>query len=192
MSEYVIAIEGLAELKDIEHLDEQIARAARIAINRAADRARTRSAKDIREQIAFPARYLNERLTVTKRAADRSLEAVVTGRDRPTSLARFAKDRNVANSRKRKGVNVTVTPGQTLFMAGAFLMQLRGGNLGLAVRLKDGESIRNKKAVRKIGAGLYLLFGPSIDQVFRTVSQDQAPETAEDLEREFLRIMDLD
>lgn len=191
MSAYVVAVEGLSDLKDLEHLDEDIARAARIAVNYAADKARTRSVKDIREQVAFPARYLTGRLKVTQRAAGRSLEAVVTGRDRPTSLARFAKDRSPAGAKRRGGVNVTVSPGSATFMTGAFLLKLRGGNLGLAIRLKDGESIRNKKAVRKIGAGLYLLFGPAIDQVFRTVSQDQVQITSDDMEREFLRVMDL-
>jgi len=191
MSAYVVAVEGLSELKDLEHLSDDIVRAARIAVNYAADRARTRSVKDIREQVAFPARYLTGRLRVSQRAAKRSLEAVITGRDRPTSLARFAKDRSPAAARRRGGVNVTVSPGRATFMTGAFLLKLRGGNLGLAIRLKDGESIRNKKAVQKVGAGLYVLHGPSIDQVFRTVSQDQVGITTEDMEREFFRVMDL-
>lgn len=191
MSDYVIVVDGLDSLDDIENLDENIVKAARQAINRVTDRTRTRSDKQIREEVNFPPRYLAQRLKVSQRASGRDLQATISGRDRPTSLARFAKDRDPAAARRRGGVTVTVSPGQSVFMAGAFLMQLRGGNLGLALRLKAGESIRNKRSVRKVGAGLYLLYGPSINQVFATVAQDQTPETADELEREFLRILDL-
>jgi hypothetical protein len=191
-NDYVIAVDGLAELKDIENLDEAIVKAARQAINAAADRARTSSAKEMQRQINFPARYLNERLRVAKRASGMKLEATIAGRDRPTSLARFAKSTSASAARKKGGVSVQVNPGETKFMQGAFLMQLRGGNTGLAIRLKEGESVRNKKYMTKVGKGLYLLYGPSINQVFRTVAEEQtAPEAAAFLEQEFLRLLDL-
>jgi len=191
MDSYVVAVEGLAELDDISQLDERILRSARRAINRTTDRTRTRSDREMRKQIAFPARYLSTRLTVSKRAAGRSLEAVISGRDRPTSLARFARNKDVAAARRKGGVSVAVTPGQTKFMPRAFLMPLRGGNLGLAIRLREGESLRNKRKVAKLGNGLYILYGPSVDQVFRSVADDAAPEAADFLELEFLRLMEL-
>jgi hypothetical protein len=191
-NDYVIAVEGLADLRDIDNLDEAIIVAARQAINKAADRGRTRADREMRQQINFPARYLSERLKVSRRASDRSLEAAITGRDRPTSLARFAKNKSASAARARGGVSVQVTPGKTKVMKGAFLMQLRGGNTGLAIRLKEGESVRNKKYMTKVGKGLYLLYGPSINQVFRSVAEEQTvPETADFLEQEFLRLLDL-
>lgn len=191
MTDYIVAVEGLAQLSDISNLNENILRAARQAINRAADRARTRSDRAIREHINFPARYLSSRLQVSKKASGRSLEAVVTGRDRPTSLARFSNDRSAAAARRRGGVSVTVGTGSTRFMTGAFLMQLRGGNQGLAIRLKEGESVRNKRVAR-VSKGLYLLYGPSVNQVFRSVADEQAgPDAADFLEREFTRLMAL-
>lgn len=195
MSDYLIAVDGLADLKDIDNLDERILRSARQAINRAAERGRAGAAKEMRQQVNFPVRYLSGqdgRLRVSRRAGGSKLEAAIAGRDRPTSLARFAKDRDPTRARKAGGVNVSVRPGKTKFMKGAFLMQLNGGNLGLAIRLKDGESIRNKRQVTKIGKGLYLLYGPSVDQVFRTVAEEQtAPEVAEFLENEFVRLLAL-
>lgn len=191
-NDYVIAVDGLADLRDIENLDEEIVKAARQAINKAVDRARTRGAKEMQRQINFPARYLNERLRVSKRASGMKLEATITGRDRPTSLARFAKSTSASAARKNGGVSVQVNPGETKFMQGAFLMQLRGGNTGLAIRLKEGESVKNKKHMTKVGKGLYLLYGPSVSQVFRTVAEEQTgPEAAEFLEQEFLRLLDL-
>ena len=192
MANYVVAVEGLESIRDIQNLDENILLRARQAINRAAARARTTSDRDMRKQIAFPARYLSSRLQVSKKASGRSLQAVITGRDRPTSLARFASSKDPAAARRRGGVSVTVSPGQTRFMAGAFLMRLKGGNLGLAIRLKEGDSLRNKRQVAKAGKGLYILYGPSVDQVFRAVADERAaPDAADFLEREFLRLMEL-
>lgn len=195
MSDYVVVVEGLKDLKDLDALDPAITRAARLAINKATDRSRTLAAKTIREQVAFPARYLsgeNGKLRVSRRASDTRLEGAITGQDRPTSLARFSRDRDPKATRRKGGVTVTVQPGHTKFMKGAFLMRLRNGNLGLAVRLKEGESIRNKTSVRKIGKGLYLLYGPGVDQVFRSVSQEEvAPFASDFLEQEFLRLLKL-
>lgn len=191
MMEYVLAVEGLSSLDNIEKLPENVVRAARNAINRVTDKARTQASRDIREQVNLSASYLAQRLSVRKRAVGRNLEAMIQGSDQPVSLARFATSRNPSAARKAGGVKVQVSPGSTKFMERAFLMQLRNGNLGLALRLKDGEQLRNKRLVRKIGAGLYLLYGPSVDQIFRGVAEDNIPDIAADLEREFLRLMDL-
>lgn len=185
--DYVLVVEGLDSLGDIESLDADILRNARNAINKAIDRARTSSARDIRESLNFPARYLNTRLTVSQRASGTSLQAKISGRDRPTSLARFATNRTPGG---RSGVRVQVGLA-TKLMKRAFLMKLNGGNLGLAIRLKEGESITGKKKLVKVGKGLYLLYGPSVDQAFATVIPDQEQDTADFLEREFLRLMDL-
>lgn len=192
MNNYVIAVAGLDSIRDIANLDENILLRARQAINRTVERARTRSDREMRKQIAFPARYLSSRLTVSQKASGRNLQAVITGRDRPTSLARFAKNKDIGVARRKGGVSVTVSPGNTRFMGGAFLMKLNGGNLGLAIRLSPGESLRNKKRMVSAGKGLYILYGPSVDQVFRSVADEfTAPDAADFLEREFTRLMEL-
>lgn len=192
MAAYVIAVDGLNSVQDIDSLDDNILKAARNAINRATDRARTRSDREIRKQINFPARYLSERLKVVKRASGRNLEGVIAGRDRPTSLARFAKSKSPAATRKAGEVKLSVSPGTTTTIPNAFLMPLRNGNLGLALRLKPGETIRNKKYLTKVSKGLYLLYGPSVNQVFRTVADEKAaPDASAFLEREFLRLLEL-
>lgn len=190
--DYVIVVEGLSSLEDIENLDERILLRARQAINRAADRARTSSSKQIREKINFPARYLDSRLTVTKRPSGSELQAIISGRDRPTSLARFVTNRNQAPG--KAGVNVQVSATAAKRMNRAFLIKLRSGNLGLAVRLKAGASLTGSRGAKRLGgpeSNLYLLYGPSVDQAFSTVLGDQEGQTADFLEREFLRLMDL-
>lgn len=194
-SAYVVAVEGLEDLTDIESLEPKIVRRVQQAVNTTARRYRTASAKAMQEQINFAARYLSGstgRLRVSQFADSSNLEAVITGRDRPTALARFASDRNPRVARKRGGVRVAVSPGGSVFMEGAFLMSLRNGNLGLAVRTKDGKKPRNAYRPKQIrGTNIWLLYGPSVDQVFRGVAGDVQPEAADFLEREFLRLMEL-
>lgn len=195
---YVVAVEGLAELKSFDTLPQDILVAARRAVNKTTDRAYAASGRGIRMQVNLPARYVtgkNGRLRIKSKASGTRLEGVIEGRQRPTSLARFAS--GGAPGRKG-GVTVEVKPGGARFMKRAFLMRLRSGaqltdtkfNLGLAIRLREGESIRNKREMIRLDRNLYLLYGPSIDQVFRDVADDVAPQTADYLEAEFARLLD--
>lgn len=201
MSEtYVVAVDGLDQLRDIVDLPEEMLRKARQAINTTARRTRAAASKEIRKQVDFPARYLsdgqNGRLSISQYANQKTLEAKISGRERPTSLARFAKG-SPESTRKAGGVRVGVKPGTSKWMGKAFLIRLPQGstltdtqyNLGLAIRLKPGESIQNKKHVVKMGGGLYILYGPSVNQVFREVAEDAAPGAADFLEQEFVRLL---
>lgn len=201
MSEpYVVAVEGLDQLRDIENLPDNLLRAARKAINATARKTRTAAAKDIRADVNFPARYLNNgdngRLNIAQYAQGTKLEARIRGRERPTSLARFAKG-TPESTRRAGSTKVQVKPGSTKAIGKAFLMRLPQGstltdtqyNLGLALRLKPGETIQNKKHLVKMGGGLYLLYGPSVNQVFREVAEDAAPDSLDFLEREFNRLL---
>jgi len=177
MSAYVIVAEGMSDLPDLSEADERIIVAARQAINRTLTHTRTASARDIRNQVAFPASYLTgegSRLTISKQASNDNLEGTITGRQRATSLARFSKDRDPAAARRKGGVSVEVKPGEARFMKGAFLVRLKSGsaktdtqfNLGLAIRLKPGDRIQNKTQMQQLDHNVYLLYGPSVDQVF--------------------------
>lgn len=200
--QFLVAVDGLDALQDLENLPREIERAAFQAINKVTDRTYAASGRAIRKQVAFPARYLtgtSGRLQVTQRAQSGSLEAEITGRHRPTSLARFARSGSPASTRRRGGTMVEVSPGSPKFMERAFLLRLRAGaagidtksNLGLAIRLRPGETLRNKRLATRRWNGLYLLYGPSVDQVFDDVAEDQAPEIAAHLENEFFRLMRL-
>jgi hypothetical protein len=189
-----VTVEGIENLKSMDDVNQNIRLSAVRAINKTAERARARSADEIRQQVAFTAQYLapsGGRLTVTKQATQADLSSVITGRDRPTSLARFA----AGSPARGAGVQVQVAPGRARFMKRAFLIKLRAGsasvdtkfNMGLAIRLRAGETIQNKKAAIRMEKGLYLLYGPSVGQVFRAVSEDIAPSMARFLEGEFIR-----
>lgn len=193
---YVVAVEGLSEsIADINALPSNVVRFARMAINTTTRKSRTLASRKIRDQVSFTATYLsdkNGRLSITKHASESDLEARITGRSRPTSLARFA------TGSSRNGVRVRVKPGSSQTMGRAFFLKLRAGNApietksnqGLAIRLKPGEVIANKRRMLKVAGNLYLLYGPSVDQVFANVAEDIAPDATDILEGEFLRLLD--
>lgn len=200
----VLSVSGLAQLKDIQNLPKEIALAASRALNATLKRTRTDASNRIRQQINFSASYLNsnDRLAVTRNAKPSDLEGVISARNRATSLARFA----TSKAPNKTGVTVQVKPGSARFMRRAFLIRLRKGtaltetqnNLGLAIRLKAGETINNKKNAIKLSGNLYLLYGPSVAQAFGTddegrpsVRKDVQPAALDFFEDEFLRLLEL-
>lgn len=196
---YAVFVEGLEDLHDLENLKPAIERAARLAINATANRSRTSAADAMMRDINFPARYLNPgegRLKVTQYASAGKMEAVVTGRRRATSLARFV----TSGKAGKTGLTVSMKRGSSKTMGRAFLMKLKSGassietknNLGLAVRTKKGE--RPAKAYKpvKVSDTLWLLYGVSVDQAFRIARDKVRPEAESFLEAEFSRLLEVD
>jgi hypothetical protein len=182
-------------------LPRAASQAAYLAINDTMSRRGLPDARRaILKAVAFPAGYLDaaDRLSISQTATPTRLESRMTARMRPTSLARFSIGGSIGS---RGGVQVRVKGGgATRTMARAFLLPLRSGtggdafNLGLAIRLRPGETLANKRDVvaKQYGksGSLYLLYGPSVDQVFRQVSADIAPGLAQAATGEFLRQFD--
>lgn len=202
--QFAVFMDGL-EVYLLQGLDSQSRKLAAVrAINKAARDARAAAAREIRDQVNLPARYVSpaqKRLYVSKQAQKSSLEARITAQGRATSLAQFVS----GGARKgQRGVYVEVAPGKARMMKKAFVIPLRRGNeftdtkynLGLAIRLRPGERLQNKTFARRIESGLYLLYGPSVSQIFRAndgsgVATDMAPEVANKLSDEFLRLLDI-
>lgn len=191
------------DLPDLGKAPEKIARFAAMAINKGTARARTKSAEQIRREVDFPASYLrgeNSRLSIAKKASADSLEGVVRGRHRATSLARFVRENNPASARKQGGLTIQVKPGEARFVKGAFLVKLRAGssktdtkyNLGVAIRLKPGQRPRNSRAAVQLDNNVWLLYGPSVDQVFQSVREDVSPETQEFVAAELRRLLNVE
>lgn len=170
------------------------------AVNKVIVSSRAGAAGEILQQVRFPSGYLgspsdqNARLAITKKATQKDVEAIISARVRPTSLARF-----VSGSGKPGDVRVNVSGGVSKLIRGAFIVRLRSGasitqdsfNQGLAVRTHKGSSLRNSRGAKQIGPNLYLLYGPSVDQVFQTVREDIAPKAVLDLRSEMIRLMSL-
>jgi hypothetical protein len=186
-----------AAIARVSRMPGDVDAAARLAVNDSARMAVRLGSKQILDEINYPRSYLRgekSRLAVSKYAQGGDLEAEVRGRDRPTSLARFAQ------GAVRFGRNVSVrvkvaTGGATKKINRGFFMKLRRGasfdgenaNVGLAVRVGKGESLRHSTAAQDLGNGLFLLYGPSVDQAFQGVAHDIVPRVSDNLESEFLR-----
>jgi len=203
MSKFAVFVEGL-ELDLLGGIDTSSRRlAATRAINKVARDARSKAARLIRNEVNLPARYVSpaqRRLWVSKSATQNSLEARIEAQGRATSLAQFVRGAPRAG---KPGVYVEVAPGKARFLKKAFLIKLPQGaspvtdtkfNLGLAVRLRPGESLKNKISARRVEKGLYVLYGPSVNQVFRAndgqgIANEMSPDVARRLEAEFLRLL---
>ena len=198
-----VVVAGIEDLKSFKTLGKDVELAAVQAINGTAKAKRTRAARIIQGQINVPKSYLSPgggRLAVVQKAQRGKLEAVIRARGRATSLARYA----TTKTPNKAGVRVKVGSTQTRFLKRAFLIKLPGrggdtdtqGNLGLAIRLKEGERISNKVRQVQVSKGLVLLYGPSVQQIFldnqgEGVADDMAGETLRDLEAEFFRLLKL-
>lgn len=204
---YVVAVQGLAALDQVESLTPKIAQAAYRAINRSLDSTRTRAAAMILQQVNLPSSYLspsNGRFKVKRRASSDNLEGSISAQTRSTSLARFA-----TKGPNGKGAMVQVRPGAARYLPKAFFVNLRGAggktdagnaNQGLAIRLPAGVRPKMSRiGAKQIAKGLWLLYGPSVDQAFiqatdrgKDVAAKVSPYALDTLETEFLRLMGLD
>lgn len=176
--------------------------AAVFATNDAIEFARRRSSKEMRSQVNWTQSYLNTpgRLSVTRRASSFEIEAVLSGRNRPTSLATFATSAPVFGRRKgNRGVRVKVARGGGDTIAGAFFVKLPGAkdgfNVGLAVRTKNGRPPRGTRGARPIfGGSAWLLYAPSIGQVaydvFPSIADEVAGYQRDQFARQFERLTD--
>lgn len=203
MSFLTIQLKGAKEFQQYLRLFPQASRrAVKDTVNAGTKFAFAESSREMRKQVNLPQSYIGSaaagnRLKIARYATEEVPVGVISARKRPVSLARFALDKMLA---RRGGVSVVVKPGSARRMASAFIIKLRAGksvaedqfNLGLAMRIKPGESIRNKRAkpFSTRDPTLFLLYGPSVDQVFQTVRAQVVPKVEDFLGLEYLRQFD--
>jgi hypothetical protein len=194
----IIALQDATEF--IGGITQNNAQAAKLAINQILQRGgMSLIQQTMYSQIGFPSNYLSgDRLRVSKFATEKDLEGAILARKRATSLARFAAGGTPVGSRTRLGVRVQVKKGNSTIMKGAWLVRLNKGasltedqfNIGLAIRLKPGESVPDKHTTHQswlIPGVVALLYGPSVDQVFRGVADQVGPKIGELVATEFFR-----
>jgi hypothetical protein len=173
---------GLEALKSYFRTSEERADvAARLSVTDTSAFARRLSSKEIRAQTRFTVSYLGEdgRLEVVKTADPN--EAIVRGRHRATSLANPIFNQTTPFfGRPAKGRRVVVRVARDSGgseIKGGFFVNLRGGNIGLAVRSKDGRP--PSRGARPIfGGSAFLLYGPSVGQIAFDVFPDIAPDVS--------------
>ena len=150
--------------------------------------------KRVAAEVSFPQGYVDERIDVAQRATPTRLVGSIVGRQRPTSLARFASGGVVGG---KGGVTVRVkNSSQT--MPSAFMVRLNQGtgitddgfNVGLAIRLKEGIVLKKRDTARMVHLekNVVLLYGPSVDQILRNEAADaEMPVIVDDIATEFFR-----
>lgn len=170
------------------------------AINKVASKTLTRSRREIVSQVMLTQTYVRERMSLQKAGPNRNF-AVITARQRPTTLATYgAKQltrqakkakgdarRSIPAWRKQAGVSVKVKrAGSRKQMRGAFFVPLKAGAVaagnGVGVFVRTGTGTKDIKH----------LYGPSVDQVFRTVREKVKPEVERELRVELKRLAALE
>jgi hypothetical protein len=202
---WAVFMEGLNDdlLKTVD--PDRLDRIRIMAVNKVARDGRALLARDVVEQVALPKEAVSasgKRLYVAQQATGNRPEAIIRASGRPTSLARYA--RSPQTSERGAGATVEVSPGKARYLRKAFFIKLPQGtvltdtqyNLGLAVRLRPGETLRNKISAVRMANGLYLLYGPSVDQVFKAndgdgLVKDRAPMLTDRLQAEVLRLLEV-
>lgn len=201
-------VESREAAQFVGEVSEMQTRAMVKALNKTGPHTRTQMDRAIREQVAFPASYLRpstKRLFVAKKASKSMLETVIEGRGRPTSLARFVKGGAAAmknRSRKPEKINIEVKPGSIHGISRAWIVSLPGApdsnNLGLAVRTPSGQKPKGAYAPKRLDNNVWLLYGPSVDQVLYSVRnrggviEEVYGPTLDHLSKEYSRQMDLE
>ncbi len=200
---FSVHINGIGNLDFINQFDKRMDRNMARAVNKAARDGRALAARLIRNEVNFPFRFTgqaNGRLAIVRQATAAQPTAVIRAKSRVVSLARFTKGK----PRPGNSVQIEVAPGKARFARRLFLIKLPAGkasidtkyNLGLAIRLQKGETLKNKRSVRNVMRNLYLLYGPSVDQIFLRedggIAIEIAPEIQYNMRKEFFRLMELD
>jgi hypothetical protein len=204
MSTVAVTFKGLDALEALFARAPALAQqAATLAVNDTSKFAFRESSKEIRSQASFSREYLgsaetrgSDRLRILPATRGGTVEARLVARNRPTSLARFVQ----GTPSKGKPVRVRVSPrGGVRSIGKAFIVRLRAGktvtednfNEGLALRLSPGQAVKQRKkgkaGLPEIFPNVFLLYGPSVAQVFNTVSRDIEGRVGNKLESEFTR-----
>ena len=186
-----IDIVGLTDFeKLLKKVPDETRKAASMAINTTAKRARTAGAKEIRNQVNLRAKYVNDNLTVTRSASRNDLRAVINGRARPVMLHRYVTGWASRSKGRRRGARVSVKRGgASRSLSRTFEMKLNSGNMAIVMRTDGGEPDAAYKP-RRLFAGrddLWVLYSPSVDQLFKTVKDDIAPDMSKFVAKEFKR-----
>lgn len=199
MTNISIEVTGLDDLAEtFEQFPKESAEAARRAVNYAADRFARRTANAIKSELNLGSTQLynasnpkGSRIKVRRATMD-TLTATVSASSEPMLLSKFAT--NAPRGRGVKAVSpvVMVSPGSTKKLNDAFFVRAKNGTLLIAVHLKPGESLRNKKSgrtypLRKGDPSAVVLYGPSLDQAFRVKAEDNLGQIGADVRSEYLR-----
>ena len=180
--QYQVTVNG-AQLKAVMDKFEKIGGntndAVRIALNKTSRRAKTMASQEIRKEVRLKAKYVNDRIKVT-RATKNKLSAAISAPSRGLLLSRFSTDTQIANPDIKwfkapptppRGIRVKVSPsGSTKVFKGN--SKIVGKPFYILLRNSRQIGIGGRRAKSgKAGGKLFVYHGPSLSQVFATLSK---------------------
>ena len=173
-------------LAAVEQYPEVARRAASLAVNDAAEWGANLARRKMASQVRLPADVLTgARFGIVQRASQVSIEAIVRASPNPLGLSRF-----VTGSKEPRSRNpaTAIKPGSAPFVwKRGFLMPTPNGADGVALAVRTNGPLRSSRAARQIAKNLYILSGPSPNQIFMTVAKDILPALQTRLDGEFAR-----
>jgi len=142
-------------------------------------------------QVSLTKAYVKGRLYVSQRANNTDPTAVISGRVRSTQLRRYQGTQlytaaKLPGKRRLAGTSVQVKAGKgSTVLKHTWLIKLKHGDTDARAGLTMGIAERTGK-----GRNDYkILYGPSVDQVWRGVKDEITPEVEAKLEDEWRRQM---
>lgn len=184
-------IQGLASF--VARTPEVAAEAAKLAVGDAAEWGRNLSKREMASAVNLPADALaGRRFRISQRPTTANPEAVISADNNPLGLSRFVvsqKARGAAHPKVRILVGGATKSFSDPDIKGSysFLIPTPGGADGVGLALRTKEPLRNSQAARKIGRDLYLLSGPSVNQMFGQLMPTIVPRVEAKLQTEFAR-----
>ena len=185
----VVSSTGIRGLEDAIRRQPEIARkAAQFAVNDTIEWSRVRIKAGILQQVAVPADSITPaRFGITRRAKPNALEAALSASNQGLGLIRFVTSPRVARA---KSPTVRIKPGgAAVKMERAFLIPTPGAktaSFALAVRAPGG--LAKSRAARRIpGSDVYILSGPSPNQLLANIAPTLLPTIQTRLQQEYAR-----
>lgn len=178
----------------IEHMEElpvSIKAALVRSVNAVVPKAFDLSVERITGQVALTPAYVRSRLYISQRATTTDPMAVISGRVRSTQLRRYQGTQlytkaKIPGKKRLAGVSVKVKAGgSTKVLKHAWIIKLKYGDADAKLGLTRGIAQRT-------GPGrndFRILYGPSVDQVFRDVKDEIRPDVQQMLADEWIKQM---
>lgn len=180
-----------AAISDIADLPANMRKALVAAVNAVVPDAYSLSVERITEQVALTKTYVKSRLYVSQTATVQDPMAVISGRVRSTQLRRYQGKQlytaaKLPGKRRLAGTSVRVKAGgQTKVLNHAWIIKLKYGDLDAKAGMTMGIAMRTGT-----GRNDYrILYGPSVDQIFRDVKDEIRPEVEQMLATEWVKQM---
>ena len=171
-----------------------VTQAAALAVSDVAEWGKNLSRRAMLADVNLPADALaGRKFRISQRPTQGNPEAVITADNNPLGLSRFVTG-DKTPGRAHPTVRIKKGGSVRQFSTGdrpggdySFLIPTPNGAAGVGLALRTKTPMRNSSAARKIGRNLYLLSGPSVNQMFGQMLPALVPRIEAKLAGEFAR-----